>query len=100
MQGVVLLAAYPGNKLDPSTALLAVYGTEDKVLNLEAYQKAKADFPPNARERVIEGGNHAQFGNYGAQSGDGTPAISRKEQQMQTVREILAFCELFSEGEL
>ena len=30
---------------------------------------------------TIEGGNHAQFGSYGAQSGDGIPTISAEDQQ-------------------
>jgi hypothetical protein len=33
--------------------------------------------------QVIEGGNHAQFGNYGTQPGDGTATISASNQQMQ-----------------
>jgi hypothetical protein len=33
--------------------------------------------------QVIEGGNHAQFGNYGLQPGDGTPTISAADQRMQ-----------------
>lgn len=32
----------------------------------------------------IPGGNHAQFGNYGVQKGDGTASISAEEQQVQT----------------
>ncbi|NTW09008.1 MAG: alpha/beta hydrolase, partial [Anaerolineaceae bacterium] len=35
--------------------------------------------------QVIEGGNHAQFGNYGPQPGDGTATISTAEQQSQAV---------------
>ena len=34
---------------------------------------------------VIEGGNHAYFGNYGEQAGDSVGEISREEQQSQTV---------------
>ncbi len=33
----------------------------------------------------IEGGNHAQFGYYGDQPGDGQATISREDQQSQTV---------------
>ena len=44
--------------------------------------------PTNYTEICIEGGNHAQFGNYGVQKGDGTASISRKEQQNQTVEAI------------
>ena len=34
----------------------------------------------------MEGGNHAQFGNYGEQKGDGKATISAEEQQRQTVK--------------
>jgi hypothetical protein len=40
---------------------------------------------------VINGGNHAQFGNYGPQKGDGTATVSREEQQAETARLILDF---------
>ena len=33
--------------------------------------------------QVIQGGNHAQFGNYGLQPGDGTATISAADQQRQ-----------------
>jgi hypothetical protein len=33
--------------------------------------------------QVIQGGNHAQFGNYGLQPGDGIATISAADQQRQ-----------------
>lgn len=47
--------------------VLSLYGSEDGVLNMERYAKA---LPLAARllEHVIQGGNHAQFGNYGKTS--------------------------------
>ena len=39
----------------------------------------------------IEGGNHAQFGNYGPQKGDQPATISAEEQQAQTVAAIEEF---------
>lgn len=41
----------------------------------------------------IEGGNHAQFGNYGPQKGDLPAAISAQDQQAQTVEAIANFLE-------
>ena len=47
-------------------------------------------FAPEAfYEYAIEGGNHAQFGNYGEQKGDGAALISAEEQQQQAVQFIL-----------
>jgi hypothetical protein len=36
---------------------------------------------------LIEGGNHAQFGYYGKQSGDGFASITKEEQQSIVIRE-------------
>lgn len=96
VDGVVLLAAYPTKPLDKSLGLLSVYGTEDKVLNRDAYENAKAYFPNDFTETVIDGGNHAQFGNYGAQKGDGEAAITAKEQQRKTAYAVLQFAETLS----
>ncbi len=89
IDGVVLLAAYPNGKISDDTLLLSIYGSEDKLLDYAAYENAKQYFPENAYEVVIEGGNHAGFGNYGKQDGDGNASISSEEQQERTVEEIL-----------
>ena len=82
--GLVLLASYPTEEL--STPVLSIYGTDDKVLNTGKYKKTKAAglWPADFTEVVIKGGNHAQFGNYGEQKGDGSPAITAAEQQKET----------------
>lgn len=41
-------------------------------------------WPPDFTEKVIEGGNHAQFGSYGEQKGDGKPGIDASGQQKET----------------
>ena len=45
----------------------------------------------NLSEIIIDGGNHAQFGNYGEQSGDNKSKISSEKQWNQTTNEILNF---------
>ena len=67
--------------------------TEDKVLDRNAYENAKQYFPAGYTEKIIAGGNHAQFGNYGAQSGDGEATITNQEQQTQTAFAIVQFAE-------
>jgi hypothetical protein len=91
VDGVVLLASYPTSQLPESTALLSIYGTEDNVLELKAYEESKKYFPSNSTEVVLDGGNHSQFGNYGDQTGDGTATISGDEQQSKTAKAILEF---------
>ncbi|MBQ8627010.1 MAG: alpha/beta fold hydrolase [Agathobacter sp.] len=79
---LVLLAAYSMEdltKLDMD--VYSFYGSEDKVLNMEKYQEYYTNLPADMVETVIDGGNHAYFGNYGEQDGDGTATIARDEQQ-------------------
>ena len=42
-------------------------------------------------EILIEGGNHAQFGNYGEQSKDKQARISAEEQWRETAEQIITF---------
>jgi hypothetical protein len=52
---------------------------------MENFNATLPQLPPGTIMQVIEGGNHAQFGNYGPQPGDGTATISTAEQQSQAV---------------
>ena len=89
ISGVYMLAAYPSKPLDENTRALIIYGSEDGVLNMERLQQAERYLPGNSAVYVIEGGNHAQFGNYGIQEGDGDDAVSAEEQQRRTAELIL-----------
>ncbi|MCI8637620.1 MAG: carboxymethylenebutenolidase, partial [Coprococcus sp.] len=94
LNGLVLLAAYPTKSLkSDSFSVLSLYGSEDGVLNMEKVEEGKAYMPADYVEVCIEGGNHAQFGNYGEQKGDHAAGISREEQQAQTVEAILNIME-------
>ena len=94
LNGLVLLAAYPTKSLkSDSFSVLSIYGSEDGVLNMEKVAEGKSQMPADYTEICIEGGNHAQFGNYGEQKGDHTAGISREEQQKQTVDAILDLME-------
>ena len=89
LEGVILLAAYPMKQLDDDLTTVFIYGSEDHVLNRERYNDSRQYAPADAAEFVIEGGNHAQFGAYGEQAGDGQAEISPSEQVEETVRDIL-----------
>ena len=92
LNGLVLLAAYPTKSLkSDSFSVLSIYGSEDGVLNMEKVAEGKSQMPADYTEICIEGGNHAQFGNYGEQ--DHTAGISREEQQKQTGDAILDLME-------
>ena len=62
---------------------ITVYGS------LNQSVEDKIDYTENVVE--IEGGNHAQFGNYGPQKEDMPATISAEEQQAQTVEAISDF---------
>lgn len=85
--GLVLLASYSTADLS-GTGLdaLVVVGDRDGVVSREKLAECAGNLPEGAREETVEGGNHAGFGCYGPQSGDGEAAISPEEQQAQTVR--------------
>lgn len=90
--GVVFLASYPTADLSRNgLRALSVYGENDKVLNREAYRDAAPKLPADFKEVVIGGGNHAQFGNYGRQDGDGEAAITPEEQWVATADAVAEF---------
>ena len=89
LSGVFMLAAYPTKPLDENLKALIIYGSEDGVLNRTKLEEGIRYLPNSGEVYVIEGGNHAQFGNYGRQAGDGDAAISSREQQQRTVEWIL-----------
>ena len=90
--GLVLLGAYSTADLsDKGLSVLSMYGSEDKVLNHEKYEQYIGNLPSNYKEVIIEGGNHAGFGMYGEQAGDGTSTITNEEQIKQTAKQISDF---------
>lgn len=87
--GLVLLASYSTSDLsDDGLDVLCVRGSEDGVLNEQAYAGNRPNLPLDAQEVIIPGGNHAQFGDYGPQAGDGAPGIPAEEQQKIAADEI------------
>ncbi|KNZ43027.1 alpha/beta hydrolase [Acetobacterium bakii] len=89
LAGLVLMGAYPNTTLaQTDITVLSLYGSEDGVLNREAFEQAKEKMPTDVSYQEITGGNHGNFGNYGEQEGDGIALISAPEQQAITVEKI------------
>ena len=88
-QGLVLLAAYSTAEIPAHMNVVSVYGDADGVMNRDKYAQYRANLPAHASETVISGGNHAQFGDYGLQAGDGLAAIPPQEQLAAAVQAIL-----------
>lgn len=86
LKGVVFLASYTAKDLsETSLTSLSIYGSEDGVMDRSKYQKYATNLPANRHEMLIQGGNHASFGMYGKQSGDGEAKITSAEQIRQSV---------------
>ncbi len=85
LAGTVLLGAYSAADLSQTNlGAIVVYGSNDLVLNRSKLETGEALLPAGAVTLKLDGGNHAGFGNYGAQDGDGEAQISPEQQQKQT----------------
>ncbi len=86
VSGLVLVSSYPDIDLsDLALAVSVIYGSNDGLATV-AKVEATRDLLPSATTWVeIAGGNHAQMGWYGAQSGDNEASISREDQQAQMI---------------
>lgn len=82
VEGLFLLGAYLYGDY-PEEKTLTIYGS------LNQSVEDHIDYTQNIVK--IQGGNHAQFGNYGPQKGDPPASISAEEQQAQAVAAIEAF---------
>jgi dienelactone hydrolase len=89
VDGLVLWAAYPAESNDLSGSdvqVLSISASLDGLSTPDKIAASAALLPQDTLWVVIEGGNHAQFGWYGEQSGDNPATITREEQQAQIVQ--------------
>ena len=94
IKGLVLIASYPQSKTDLSSSgikVLSLWGSNDKVADLNKVKAAKNLMPNDAEFIEIKGGNHGGFGDYGHQTGDGESSITNKQQMMDTSKYIINF---------
>lgn len=94
VDGIIFWASYPADDSlkNSSLKMLSIYGTND-MAGMEQFSKTSALLPASTQYVVIDGGNHAQFGDYGLQPGDKQATISRTEQQTQVVNAVVKFLE-------
>ncbi len=100
IDGLVLLAAYGTDKEDMTKSeldILSIVGDKDRVVNRYKFDRAKKFMTDSVEYNVIEGGNHAYFGYYGEQEGDGHAMIGREEQHSITVALIADFVDSIDE---
>lgn len=93
ISGVIFLASYPSNNelISSNMEVLSIWGSKDGVLNFKKLIEAKQKLPTDATYVEIEGGNHAQFGDYGKQNGDNEAVISQEKQLQITSKSIIEF---------
>ncbi len=95
INGLMLWASFSAESTDLSQVhgldVLSIYGTKDG--EVEGIRASRGRLPADTVWIEIDGGNHAQFGWYGTQPGDGVATISREEQQAWILKETIAFIE-------
>ncbi len=94
VDGIVFLASYPAASTDLSALpirAVSTYGSENGQTPPEGFAASMVRLPPGSQLVEIDGGNHAGFGHYGPQAGDGVATIDRLEQQRQAAETVLAF---------
>jgi Alpha/beta hydrolase family len=110
--GLIFLGVYPTESYDLSgwdKNVLSIYAENDLLSTVEEIEANKLYLPPELSivdpdemdtlqvdvpvtiYYLIQGGNHAQFGDYGSQEGDGVSTISTEEQHQQISSAIIKF---------
>jgi pimeloyl-ACP methyl ester carboxylesterase len=93
ISAIIFWASYPANDglKNSGVQALSIYASLDGLAAIADIDASKANLPADAVFVPIEGGNHAQFGDYGEQSGDNPATISPEEQWGQISSATVAF---------
>lgn len=94
VDGLVLWASYPADNTDFSDSnlpVLSIFASNDQVASLEEIEDSRSRLPEETQFIQIDGGNHAGFGWYGEQNGDGILEISKADQQDQIAAATINF---------
>ena len=99
VRGLILLGSYPSDSSDFSETdlpILSLYAEFDGLTTTDKIADTKKLLSSDATLYEVKGGNHAQFGMYGTQDGDGKAAISAKEQQDEIIEETVKWLDRLS----
>ncbi len=94
VEGIAFLASYPSEQADLSSwqgRALSIAADRDGLATLEKFEAASAYLPRDTVSIVLEGANHAGFGHYGAQKGDGVATMPKAEQERRSAEALYAF---------
>jgi poly(3-hydroxybutyrate) depolymerase len=96
LTALALLASFPPASTDLSDsglATLSIVGDRNGGSPLDTFRASLERLPTATEFVIIPGGNHAQFGHYGPQAGDGEATIDRLDQQAITTAALIALLE-------
>ena len=88
LDGLVLWASYPtgsDNLTQSGLKVVSIFASLDGLTTEEKIDASRVLLPAETLWVEIQGGNHAQFGNYGVQAGDNPATITREEQRQKVV---------------
>ena len=92
IDGLILLASYSVDDLSKYTGkVISIIGTKDMGIDKEKLDETSINLPKDTEFFIIEGGNHAQFGDYGFQKGDNIADIPLEEQLELITNKILEY---------
>ncbi|MCR5823522.1 MAG: alpha/beta hydrolase [Lachnospiraceae bacterium] len=94
VKGLVLLGAHGTSDLtDTNITTLVMYGSEDGVVQRKKVEAGRSKLAKegNYHELEIEGGNHANWANYGTQAMDKEAKITKAEQFKIGIAEIVKY---------
>jgi hypothetical protein len=94
IDALALWDSYPADSADLSDnpiSVISIYGTTNNFPNTDNFDDKKHLLPADTTFVGIEGANHAQFGDYGPQTGDVVASMSLAEQHDQVTELMLDF---------
>lgn len=90
--GLVLFASYCSSDIsDAGIPVLSISGPQDGLSTPQKIADAAPLLPTDAVFVEVEGANHASFGDYGAQSGDGVSTIEDAEMTAELTEQLGRF---------
>ena len=94
IDGLAIWDSYPPDSADLSNndiAVISIHGTTNGIPNTDNFDDKRNLVPADTIFAPIEGASHAQFGDYGPQTGDVVPVISMADQHERVVELMMGF---------
>ena len=100
IRGLVLFGSYCASDFSGSPLpVLSVSASNDGLSTPDKIEASKPDLPADTSYVVLEGADHGDFGNYGAQPGDGPSTRSPESVQLQLSAAVIGELETIGPAE-